>query len=97
MSAQLEFIDSEIARIRQSLADQAASPPMVTFDVFTAMRAPEIQKIQSLELVRAKFIDSSRKGEFSNAIPPGDVSKVAQTNDILKFAAIIAGLLVLSS
>ena len=42
-------------------------------------------------------IQESRKPETFEAIPPGDVPKMTQTNDILKFAAIVAGILVLSS
>lgn len=69
------------------------------FNVQIRSLTQQILNLEVQEAAQAKdiMIQESRKVESFEAMPPGDVPKMTQTNDILKFAAIIAGILVLSS
>ena len=59
--------------------------------------ARERERRAAEEAAETARLKASRTIEPFTAVSPGEAPKVQQTNDILKFAAIIAGLLVLSS
>ena len=109
----MTHLDSQIKSLEDALEAMRASYPICRFsgDKLGHNRCigelPVIdqalnQKRMEIDLLKAQnihlqMVEESRKPETFQAIPPGDVAKMTQTNDMLKFAAIIAGILVLSS
>lgn len=51
----------------------------------------------NIKNIHLQMVEEAHKIQTIPAIPPGDVSKMTQTNDALKLGAVILGLLVLSS
>ena len=94
----VEFFDNKISELRATISSLKANPPY-PFGTLTVhkLTQPLEDNIITLEIERQKSIKASRTIEPFTAVSPGEAPKVQQTNDILKFAAIIAGLLVLSS